>query len=163
MRTTRGTLDQCDHNECDTVCTLNPYIQSMSGSIQRARGYGQDNFELVVSVSFDAKQFSQIKKKQDPLAYAMAQIKNVVLDATGVRGTPGYSPVAYKQRFPRASKGTVTLKLYFDVPDHVLKALHVDTKQWSLYHTVELNETLERTRDDGHLFAKSALAAVTGN
>lgn len=24
--TTRGTLDQCDHNECDTVCTMDPRV-----------------------------------------------------------------------------------------------------------------------------------------
>ena len=133
------------------------YIRSMSGTICRARGYGQDGFEMLVRVSFDAKQFNKIKAKQCPLGYAMAQIKNVIVDATGVNSMPGYAPVSYGQRFPRASKGLVTLTLSLDVVEFTLRRLKVDTKQWSLYHPVELNATLGRTRGDGHMFAKTAI------
>lgn len=140
-----------------------PLIRSMRGTIQRARGYGQDGFELVVSVSFDAKEFNRIKKTSDPLAVAMPQIKNVVLDATGIRGTPGYAAISMHQRFPRAKNGLVTLDLYFDVSAYNATELGADLKQYSVYHKVELNKTLEQTRDEGHLFAKSVLASQVGN
>ncbi len=142
----------------------NQYIIKMSGSIQRARGYGQDGFELIVTVSFDAKQFNAIKKqKQDPLATAMAQIKNVVLDGAGVRGMPSYSRPSMNQAYPRAKQGLITLQLSFDISEFSAKELGADVKKnWCLYHKVELQKTLDATRDDGHLFAKSVLASMIG-
>lgn len=139
------------------------YIKSMSGSIQRARGYGQDGFELIVEVSFDAKMFNKIKKKQDPLAFGMAQIKNVVLDACGVRGVPSYQRASYSQAYPRASKGLLTLTLRFDVSEYTAKELGVNTREYSVYNKIELNKVLEATRNDGHLFAKTAIASLIGN
>ena len=137
----------------------NKYIKAMTGSIQRERHYGANGFELIVMVSFDAKEFNALKKrKQDPLAAGMAQIKNVVLDATGIRGVPSYAPQSYNQRFPRAKNGMVTLKLTFrNVSEFTLKKLGVNTKEWCLYHAVDLSTKLEETRDDGHLFAKSVV------
>lgn len=147
------------------------FIKSMQGVIQRARGYGRDlDFELKVTVCFDAAQFNAIKKaKQCPLASAMPQIKNVVLDAIGVRGMPSYAPLSMRQRFPRAKNGTVTLSVYFDVSPYVLqslglgpsKALGFSTSY--VFHNVDLNSTLEATRDAGHLFAKSVLASHIAN
>lgn len=139
------------------------YIKSMRGSIQRARGYGQDGLELCVTVSFDAKEFNRIKKKQSPLAAGMAQIKNVVLDATGVRGIPGYARASYSSEFPRASKGLVTLTLYFEISAYNAMQLGANIKDFCLYHAVDLNTTLENTRDQGHLFAKSAISFHFGN
>lgn len=138
-------------------------IKSMTGSIQRSRGYANDGLELVVTVSFDSKEFNRIKKKQDPLAHYMAQIKNVVLDATNVRGIPSYAPISMNRRYPRASKGVITLQLYFTISEFNAKELGVDTSQWRPYHQVNLNDTLESTRDDGHLFAKSAIASRLGH
>lgn len=139
-------------------------IQSMSATIRQARGYGQDGLELVVTVSFDAKEFNCIKKTDDPLASAMAQIKNVVLDATGVRGIPGYAPAGYGQRFPRAKNGCVTLDVTFEISDYNAKELGADIKnKYAMYHAVDLKTKLEETRQDGHLFAKSALASHFGN
>lgn len=137
----------------------NDYIKSMSGFISRARGYGQDGFELRVRVSFDAVQFNKLRKvKQDPLANGMAQIKNVVLDTTGIRGIPSYSPLSYSQRYPRASKGLITLDLYFDVSEYTLKANGLKDGT-----SVDLNAVLERTRNDGHLLAKAVIAERMGN
>jgi hypothetical protein len=143
---------------------MSQYILSMRGLIQRARGYGQDGLELAVTVTFDAKQFNAIKKsKACPLAAGMSQIKNVVLDAIGVRGVPSYASQSYTQRFPRAKGGQVTLTVYFDVSTFTANALGVDTKDYFLRHTVDLNTTLEATRNDGHLFAKSAIAQNFGH
>lgn len=141
------------------------YIQSMHGSIQKQRGYGQNGLELVVTVSFDADQFRKIKnrKNQCPLQHGMAQIKNVVLDAVGVRGIPSYSAPSMNQRWPRASKGLVTLQVYFGVSEYVAKELGVDASEWNIHHSVDLNTTLEATRQDGHLFAKSVLASHFGH
>lgn len=136
-------------------------IKSMNGCIQRNRGIGCDGFELIVTVSFDSVEFKALQKKKiSPLEHTMAQIKNVVFDSCGVRGIPGYSPAGYKQYYPRAKKGVVTLKLYFEVDIFVLNRLKVDTKEWCLYHEVELQKTLESTRGDGHLFAKTALDSL---
>lgn len=146
------------------------YIKSMKGMIKRARGYGQDGFELAVTVSFDATLFNSFKKaKTCPLAQGMAQIKNVVLDACGVRGMPSYSPLTMTQKFPRAKNGLVTLTVYFDVSAYQMgtmglgpsKALGFATS-WN-YHAVDLNTTLEATRNNGHLFAKTAIASKLGH
>ncbi len=140
------------------------YIKSMTGIIQKARGYGQHGLELKVTVSFDSKEFNKIKrKKQCPLKAGMAQIKNVVLDSTGVRGLPSYSPVSYSQRFPRASKGLITLDLYFDISNYNASQLGADITDYFLNHKVDLNTTLKNTRNDGHLFAKSAIASTIAN
>lgn len=145
-------------------------IKSMQGRIQRARGYGQDGYELQVVIQFDAAQFNAIKKAKDcPLSVAMPQIKNVVLDACGVRGMPSYAAVSMRQKFPRAKNGTVTLSVYFDVSAYQMetmglgpsKALGFQTSY--VFHNVDLNTTLESTRNDGHLFAKSVLAAKIAN
>lgn len=138
-------------------------IKKMSGTIQRARGYGERGFELVVSVSFDAKEFNRIKKKQNPLECFMPQIKNVVLDACGVRGVPGYAPQSYNQYYPRASKGLVTLNLTFQVSDFNAQSLGVDLKAYAVYIDVDLNTTLESTRHEGNMFAKSVIASKIAN
>lgn len=138
-------------------------IKSMYGTIQKQRGYGQDGLELKVTVSFCSKEFNRIKKKQNPLECFMPQIKNVVFDATNVRGIPSYSPVSMNQRWPRASKGLITLDLYFSISEFKAIELGADVKQWSLYHAVDLNTTLEATRHDGHLFAKTAIASRLGH
>lgn len=138
-------------------------IKKMSGTIQRARGYGERGFELVVSVSFDAKEFNRIKKKQSPLEHFMPQIKNIVLDACGVRGVPSYAPQSYNQYYPRASKGLVTIDLTFPMSDYNAQSLGVDTKAWSVYKSVDLNTTLESTRHEGHMFAKSVIASKIAN
>jgi len=136
----------------------------MQGVIRRARGYGQDGFELAVTIAFDAVQFNKIKKSQnDPLQDGMAQIKNVVLDAVSVRGTPSYSRFSMRQAYPRAKNGLVTLTVYFDVSRYTAESLGVNTSDFCLYHVVDLNTTLEATRQDGHLLAKTALAAALGH
>jgi len=135
----------------------------MKGVIQRQRGYGQDGYELAVVIQFDAKEFNRIKKKQNPLEAGMAQIKNVVLDAVSVRGVPSYARPSMRQEFPRASKGVIELTVCFEMSKYQVEAAGVDTKQYNLYHPVDLNETLERIRDDGHLFAKSVIASHFGN
>lgn len=144
-------------------------ILSMQGMIQRARGYGQDGFELKVTVTFDAVQWNSLKKRQDPLAVAMPQIKNVVLDACGVRGLPSYSPLSMRSRYPRAKNGTVTLSVYFDVSPYQLESMGLGPSkalgfvtQW-VSHAVDLNTTLEATRQNGHLLAKTALASHFGH
>ena len=142
---------------------MSHYIKSMSGRIGRARGYGQDGFELCVTVTFDAAQFNRLKKTQDPLAAGMSQIKNVVLDACGVRGMPSYASQSYTQRYPRAKNGTVTLSVYFDVSQYNAMQLGVNPKDYFVSQAVDLNTTLEATRQDGHLFAKSVLASQFGN
>lgn len=142
---------------------MSHYIKSMRGLIQRARGYGSNGFELEVTVSFDAKEFNRIKKIESPLAAGMAQIKNVVLDACGVRGIPSYSRPSMYQAWPRASKGLVTLTVYFDVSEYTAKELGVDTSSNFLYAAIDLNVKLEATRNQGHLFAKSAIAQKLGN
>lgn len=142
---------------------MSQYIKSMSGMIRRARGYGQDGFELAVKVSFDAKEFNRIKKTQDPLAAGMAQIKNVVLDAVSIRGNPSYASQSYIQRFPRAKNGLVTLTVFFEVNEYTIKTLGVNTSDFCLSHAVDLNTVLEATRSDGHLFAKTAIAAKFSN
>ncbi len=141
-----------------------PYIIAMSGRVQKQRGYGQDGLELVVAITFDAKQFNKIKQKSCPLSAGMAQIKNVVFDATGIRGLPSYAAVSMGQRFPRASKGKISLLVYFDCSDFTAKLLKVDTtKTWGLYHPVNLQSALEQTQNDGHLFAKTAIASMMGH
>lgn len=152
----------------NTGIEMSHYVKTMRGIIQRARGYGQDGFELAVTVSFDAKEFNRIKKTQDPLAAGMSQIKNVVLDACGVRGMPSYAPQSYAVRYPRASKGLVTLTVYFDVSRYNAEQLGVsfsNTQIGTLYssHSIDLQTTLEATRNDGHLFAKTAIASHFGN
>lgn len=143
---------------------MSQYIKSMQGVLQRARGYGQDGFELAVTVVFDAVQFNKIKKsKTCPLAAGMSQIKNVVLDAVSVRGVPSYASQSYTQRFPRAKNGTVTLTVYFDVSAYQASQLGVNAKDYFARLQVDLNKTLEATRNDGHLFAKSVLASHFGN
>jgi hypothetical protein len=132
-------------------------IKSMQGMVTRSRAYSNDGFELRVTISFDAKVFNSIKKKSCPLARFMPQIKNVVLDATGVRGTPSYSRPSYSQQYPRTSKGLVTLDVYFDVSEFNAQSLGVDLKAWSVYQQVDLNSTLESTRGDGHMFAKNVI------
>jgi hypothetical protein len=149
---------------------MKQYIKSMKGIIQRQRGYGSNGFELAVTIAFDAIQFNKIKKaKQCPLAAGMAQIKNVVLDACGARGMPSYASQSYTQRFPRAKNGLVTLTVYFDISAYQMETLGLGpskalgfTTQW-IYHAIDLNTTLEATRADGHLFAKTALASHFGN
>lgn len=87
----------------------------------------------------------------------------------GWNAMPSYAPPSMRQRFPRAKNGTVTLSVYFDVSPYVLqslglgpsKALGFSTSY--VFHNVDLNSTLEATRDDGHLFAKSVLASHIGN
>lgn len=139
------------------------YIRSIKGTIQRQRGYGQNGFEIAVHVSFDAIEFNRIKKTSNPLQAGMAQIKNVVLDATGIRGIPSYSAPSMNQKFPRAKKGLVTLTIYFEVNEYALEHLKVDTKQYSVYHGVNLQQALDATRNDGHLFAKTAIASRLGH
>ena len=141
------------------------YIKSMRGVLMRARGYGSNGYELAVEVCFDASQFNRIKKTQCPLGAGMAQIKNVVFDACGVRGIPGYSRPTMRQPFPRASKGLVKLTVYFDVSEYTARQLTgLDLKPWTaLHHAVELQSVLEATRADGHLFAKTAIASRMGN
>ncbi len=142
-------------------------IKSMSANIQQVRGYGVDGFELNVTVSFDSKEFAKIRKsKQDPLSESMAQIKNVVFEACGVRGVPGYSAVSMNQRFPRASKGLVTLELHFDISFSDVERItgqKFKRAPYTFYHSIELQKTLDKTRNDGHLFAKTALASATGH
>ncbi len=133
-------------------------IKSMKGLIMRQRGYGQDGFELAVTIQFDAT----LLRKHGLSSY-MPQIKNVVLDATGVRGMPSYARPTMNQEFPRASKGVITLVVYFEISAFNASQLGANVKEYSLYHPVSLNETLEATRNDGHLFAKSVLASRIGN
>lgn len=142
---------------------MSEYIKSMSGSIRRSRGFGRDSLELAVTISFDAKQFSKIAKKGCPLAAGMAQIKNVVLDATGVRGIPSYQPESYSQRWPRARKGLKTITVYFEISDFNARQLGVNTSEYSIYQSVDLNTTLEATRNDGHLFAKAMIVERISN
>jgi hypothetical protein len=132
-------------------------IKSMRGFLQQARGYGSNGYELVVSVSFDAAEFNRIKKKQDPLGHYMSQIKNVVLDCCEVRGVPSYQPLTMRQRFPRAQNGTITVKLYFELTDTQAKNVSIGNKYQFL------NDTLEATRNESHLFAKSVIASHFGN
>lgn len=143
------------------------YIQKMSGYLSEARGYGCNGYELAVTIQFDAKEFNRIKKKQDPLDAAMPQIKNVVLDACGVRGIPSYAPLSMRQRYPRARHGLITLTVYFDVSEYTAKLLGIETKAILGWYTssvsVDLQSTLEATRNDGHMFAKTALASHFGN
>jgi hypothetical protein len=128
----------------------------MTGYITSARGYVATGKELVVSVSFDAKEFNRIKKSGNcPLAHGMAQIKNVVLDAALVRGIPTYQRASYAKQFPRASKGVVTLELSFELSNFNAQSLKDKS--------IDFNSVLENTRDDGHLFAKSAIASVMGH
>lgn len=138
-------------------------IKSMHGTIQKSRGYSNNGLELKVTVSFCSKEFNRIKKEQNPLECFMPQIKNVVFDATNVRGIPSYSRPSMHQQWPRASKGLITLDLYFSISDFNAKELGADTSQWCLYHSVDLNTTLEATRQDGHLFAKTAIASRLGH
>ena len=139
------------------------YIKSMRALVQHARGYGTNGFELAVMVSFDAKEFNRIKKTQDPLAHGMSQIKNVVLDATGARGIPSYARHSYNQAYPRASKGLVTLTVTFDISAFNAQNLGTDLSACFVHHAIDLNSTLEATRGDGHMFAKSVLASQFGN
>jgi len=135
------------------------YIRSMSAHVTKTNYIGMENgCVLKVTVSFDAKQFSALRKKKiNPLAQGMPQIKNVVFDATGIQGHPSYARASYSQEFPRAKCGTVTLTLAFPCDIFNLKRLGVDGSQWSVYKAVELQKTLEATRDDGHLFSKAAM------
>jgi len=105
----------------------------------------------MVIVSFDSVEFSKLKKKGDPLAHYIPQIKNVITDAFGVNSMPSYSPVSYGQRYPRAKGGLITLRLMFDISDFKFKELRdkdLNTK---------VSAALYDTRDHGHLFAKSAI------
>ena len=145
-------------------------IKSMHGLIQSARGYGSNGAELVVTIDFDSKLFNKLRTKECPLAIAMPQIKNVVLDATGIRSMPSYAAVSMRQRFPRARNGIIRLQVYFDVNRHDLIRMGIQPTK-SLYdlissfemHKVELNSVLERTRQDGHLLAKTAIVAHLGH
>jgi len=142
---------------------MSQFIKSMRGLVKRRRGYGQDGFELEVSISFDAAEFNRLKKTQDPLSVAMPQIKNIVLDACGVRGLPSYSPLSMHQRYPRAKGGLVTLVVYFDVSQHLVTHMGVNPMGYNVSQAIDLNSTLESTRTDGHLFAKSVLASRFGH
>lgn len=137
------------------------YIKSMLGYVSRASGYGVGN-ELVlkVQISLDAKEFNKIKKTQDPLAYCMAQIKNVVFDATNIRSIPSYAPMSYGQRYPRAKNGLVTLTVVFDLDQFTAKRLNIDSKDYFLSHKIDLQSYLEASRNEGHLFAKTAIETV---
>jgi hypothetical protein len=134
-------------------------IHSMRGSIGEARGYGSNGLELTVYVVFDAKEFNKTKKKTDPLSQVMGQIKNVVYDSTGIRSIPGYSPVSYNQRYPRSSKGFITLKLSFVVSEFNYKRLGIESQRsfYGFHKSIDLQSVFESTRNDGHLFAKTAL------
>jgi hypothetical protein len=124
------------------------YIKLMSGSICEKQGYSIVNeLELRVQVSFDSKEFNRIKKTQDPLAFGMVQIKNVVFEAVNIRSVPEYSPISYSQRYPRAKNGLVTVTLTFDVDPFTARRL--GTK------TVDLQSQLDETRNDGHLLTKT--------
>jgi len=138
------------------------YIKTMRGLIKRQRGYGQDGFELAITIQFDAKEFNRIKKKQNPLEAAMAQIKNVVLDAVSVRGTPSYQRVSYSNAWPRASKGVVELTVYFEMSDYQANKF-IDPKEYNPVRSIDLQATLEATRNKSHLFAKSVIASHMGN
>jgi hypothetical protein len=135
----------------------------MRGSIKRSSSYAGPSLTLAVEVNFDAVQFNKAKKFSDPLAFAMPQIKNVVLDAVGVRGMPSYARQSYSQAYPRAKKGIITLTLNFDISDYAAQALGANPKSFFLHHFVDLNTTLEATRDQGHLFAKSVIASYVSN
>jgi hypothetical protein len=139
------------------------YIKFMRGHIHRARGYGQDGFELSVQVSFDAKAFNRFKKTTNPLAVAMPQIKNVVLDACGVRGMPSYARASYTQAYPRARHGMITLTVTFEVSKFNCNALGVNMSDFCVSHAVDLQSTLDATRTDGHLLAKTAIASAMGH
>lgn len=141
------------------------YIQKMNGYLGEARGYGCNGYELAVTIQFDAKEFNRIKKTQDPLGTAMPQIKNVVLDACGVRGMPSYAHVSYGVKYPRASKGLVTLTVYFDVSEFTARELlkHGGQVGFGGLAIVDLQKTLEAARNDGHIFAKTAIASHFGN
>lgn len=134
---------------------MNQLIKKMSYSVQRERGYGQNGYELAVHITYNSALFDKIKKSEDPLAASMSQIKNVVWGALGVRGLPSYSPVSYNQRFPRASRGEIRLTVYFDISKYTAKEVE------SL--KPDLNAELERTRDQGHLFAVTAIASKLAN
>ena len=139
------------------------YIQKMSAYVQKQRGYSQTGYELVVSVSFDSKQFQKIKKSECPMAASMAQIKNVVLDACGVRGIPSYSQPSMIQRFPRAKNGLITLQLYFDLSEFEARRLNVDIEEYFPRVAVDMQTTLDETQNDGHLFAKTAVSSRMGH
>jgi hypothetical protein len=141
------------------------YIKNMTGFIKKNPCFGADldSFIFEVYVSTDAKQFNLIKKKSCPLQHCMAQIKNVVFDKTNIRGTPSYAPVGYKQRWPRAKNGLIVLKLTFDISHAKALNLGADLKDFCLYKQVDLNTTLNNTRLNGHLFAKTAMAQVMGH
>lgn len=124
------------------------YITRMSGFLDTI-GYSSQRV-LKVVVYIDAKQFNAIKKKSDPLAIAMPQIKNVVWDSCGVDGLPSYTPQSYSQRYPRASKGMVKVTLIFDLTEYKYQALK-DLRGLSI------QEVFEQTKHDGHLFAKPQL------
>lgn len=133
----------------------------MIGYIKQKRGYGVGReLELQVNVSFDAKEFNRIKKTQDPLSVGMSQIKNVVFDAINIRSMPSYAPVAYKQRYPRAKNGLITLSIYFDVDEFTARRVGINLDRFMLNHRVDLQSTLELTRQDGHLFAKTAIETI---
>ena len=117
-----------------------------------------------MTIQFDAAEFNRLKKTQDPLGAAMPQIKNVVLDACNVRTMPSYAPLSMRQRYPRARNGVVQLIVYFDVSEWNAKALFQRGGQvGTLGLAIELQSTLEATRNDGHLFAKTAIASHFGN
>jgi hypothetical protein len=142
-----------------------PYILKMRGIIEQARGYG-GGYQLTVHVQLDAAQFrSLVKRKQNPLHACMAQIKNVVLDATRgeVRGMPSYAPQSMYQHWPRAKNGVVTIELSFGCSAAQVIALGAPIKEYYFRHAVDLQTVLESTRNDGHLFAKSAIAAAMGH
>ncbi len=142
---------------------MSHYIKSMRGCIMRARGYASNGYEMRVTVSFCAKEFARLKKTENPLEAGMPQIKNVVLDACGIRGIPSYARPSMSQAFPRASKGLVTLEVCFDVSEYNAIRLGVKADGHYISLSIDLQTTLDSTRFDGHLLAKSSLASHFGN
>lgn len=137
---------------------MSNYIQKVQGYFQKERGYSSTGIELVVIVSFEAKQFNQFKKSQNPIAHVIPQIKNVVYEATGVLGVPLVARHSYKYQWPRASQGIIKIQMTFTVSNQfVLNRFKLDPLTFWGTQPVDLNSVFESTKNEGHLFARTAL------
>lgn len=90
-------------------------IVSMKAILTEARHYGTtdaDCYQICVDVGFDAKEFNRIKKKQDPIAHSVVDVKNAVYRLTGLGPLP---KVQNRRDWPRAKDGVKTIEMTFDV------------------------------------------------
>lgn len=105
----------------------------------RASHYSANDSEfckVTMIVKCDSKEFYKIKRIRNPIGdiTAITASDRFML---GINGIGSYAPAGYNQRYPRASKGIIEIKLdYFINKSHCVK-LGIDIRRY--YFNIELD------------------------